>query len=73
MAAVAREIAANAPERIVWGTNWPHNLAKTTADYPDDAALTDTVLSWFSDDNARKLALVSNPETLFNLPAFTAE
>lgn len=72
VAAVAREIAAYAPERIVWGTNWPHNLAKTTADYPDDAALTDTVLGWFADDSARKLALVSNPEALFNLPAFTA-
>lgn len=71
-AAVAREIAAYAPERIVWGTNWPHNLAKTTADYPDDAALTDTVLGWFADDAARKLALVSNPEELFNLPAFNA-
>jgi D-galactarolactone isomerase len=72
VAAVAREIAAYAPERIVWGTNWPHNLAKTTADYPDDAALADTVLGWFADDAARRLALVSNPEALFNLPAFTA-
>lgn len=72
VADVARAIAAYAPERIVWGTNWPHNLAKTTADYPDDSLLTDTVLGWFADDAARKLALVSNPETLFNLPAFTA-
>lgn len=65
VAAVAREIAAYAPERIVWGTNWPHNLAKTTAEYPDDAALLDTVLGWIDGDENRKLALVGNPAELF--------
>ncbi|WMT88892.1 amidohydrolase family protein [Pelagibacterium sp. 26DY04] len=63
--AVARELAAYAPERIVWGTNWPHNAAKRTEDYPDDAALLQTVLGWFPDDKARHLALVENPEALF--------
>jgi D-galactarolactone isomerase len=62
---VARGIADHAPERIVWGTNWPHNLARTQAQYPDDAALTDTVLGWFRDGDARKLALIDNPEALY--------
>lgn len=70
VAAVARAIAAHAPERVVWGTNWPHNLAKTTEDYPDDAALTDTVLGWLPDEEARRLALVDNPERLFGLQPF---
>lgn len=69
IAAMARDVAAYAPERIIWGTNWPHNLAKTTADYPDDAALTDTVLSWFPDERSRHLALVENPQDLFGFPA----
>jgi D-galactarolactone isomerase len=64
---VARSIAMHAPERIVWGSNWPHNLARTQADYPDDAQLTDTVLGWLADDAARKRALVDNPEELFGL------
>lgn len=64
-AAMTREIAAHAPERIVWGTNWPHNHARTTADYPDDAALLDTTLGWLADASARHLALVENPEALF--------
>jgi D-galactarolactone isomerase len=72
VAAVARDIAAYAPERIVWGTNWPHNLAREQADYPDDAALTDTVLGWLPDDQARYLALVKNPEELYRLPAWKA-
>lgn len=63
--AVAREIAAYAPERIVWGTNWPHNAAKRTEDYPDDAALLDTVLGWFPDEKGKKLALIDNPEALY--------
>lgn len=70
VAAVARAIAAHAPERIVWGTNWPHNLARTTEDYPDDALLSDTVLGWLPDDAARRLALVDNPVRLFNLETF---
>ena len=73
VADVARESAKYAPERIVWGTNWPHNLAREQADYPDDAKLTDTVLGWLPDDAARHLALVSNPEELSGLPAWTAE
>ncbi|SCX06605.1 putative metal-dependent hydrolase of the TIM-barrel fold protein [Agrobacterium sp. DSM 25558] len=65
IAAVARVIADYAPERIIWGTNWPHNNAKTTEEYPDDADLLDTVLSWLPSDAARKKALVTNPEELF--------
>ncbi|GGF85096.1 D-galactarolactone isomerase [Rhizobium wenxiniae] len=72
VAAVAREIANYAPERIVWGTNWPHNLAREQADYPDDAALTDTVLGWLPDDTARHLALIENPQTLFGLQEWSA-
>lgn len=65
IAAVARELAAYAPERIIWGTNWPHNAAKRTEDYPDDVALLETVLGWFPDEKGRDLALVDNPEALF--------
>ncbi|WP_404404622.1 amidohydrolase family protein [Pelagibacterium halotolerans] len=68
IAAVARDLAAYAPERIVWGTNWPHNLAKSTAEYPDDAALLDTVMGWFPSEDARHKALVENPEALFGFP-----
>ena len=65
VAAITREVARYAPDRIVWGTNWPHNLAKTEADYPDEAALMDLTLDWLPDDHARHIALVENPEALF--------
>ncbi|MBP2550491.1 D-galactarolactone isomerase [Neorhizobium galegae] len=70
VAAIARLLAAHAPERIVWGTNWPHNLAREQKDYPDDAELLETVLSWLPDEAALQRALVDNPEELFALPAF---
>ena len=64
VAAVAREIAAYAPDRVIWGTNWPHNLIKQTEDYPDDAVLLDTVLSWVPAEHHEKV-LVENPADLF--------
>ena len=66
IAAITRVIAAHAPDRLIWGTNWPHNLAKTTEDYPDDGALLDTVLGWISPET-RQLALVDTPQALFGL------
>ena len=68
IAAVARIMAGHAPERIVWGTNFPHNAATTTAEYPDDAALLDTAMSWFPDERGRHLALVENPQALYGFP-----
>lgn len=70
--AVALAIAEYAPQRIIWGTNFPHNFAQTTQDYPNDAELLDTTLSWFPDDTARHLALVENPEELFGFPPMAA-
>ncbi|WDZ80512.1 amidohydrolase family protein (plasmid) [Ensifer adhaerens] len=72
VAAFSRRIAEHAPERIVWGSNWPHNMIRKTEDYPDDARLAELVLGWLADDRARHLALVENPERLFKLSAFVA-
>ena len=64
IAATTRAIAAYAPDRLVWGTNWPHNLAKTADEYPDDGALADTVLGWL-DEKTREMTLVDTPARLF--------
>ncbi len=60
VAAVARVIALYAPERIVWGTNWPHN-STGLHNYPNDAQLLDLTLGWLADDAARQKVLVDNP------------
>ncbi len=63
--AVARTIASYAPDRIIWGTNWPHNMIRRSEDYPDDAELLDLAMGWIPDDRGRQLALVDNPRELF--------
>jgi D-galactarolactone isomerase len=63
--AVARDIVDHAPERVIWGTNWPHNMARRTEDYPDDAALADLLLDWAPEPGARRKILVDNPMELF--------
>ena len=63
-----RSHGAHAPERIVWGTNWPHNAARETADYPDDAALLDLAMSWLPDEAARVATLVDSPQQLYGFP-----
>ncbi len=64
IAANTRAIAGHAPDRLLWGTNWPHNLARTTAEYPDDGVLLDTVLGWL-DPATRRMAVLDNPEVFF--------
>ena len=59
---VGRAYVEAAPERMVWGSNWPHpNEAKT----PDDAILLDLLAQWAPDDAIRHRILVENPETLY--------
>src|SRR5258708_25135016 len=54
-----------APERMVWGSNWPH--PNETAK-PDDAMLFDLLAQWAPSEAVRRRILVENPETLYGLP-----
>lgn len=67
VAAPSRRIAAHAPERIVWGTNWPHNGISRTKDYPDERALAELAFSWLP-PGSRDRVLVRNPIDLYRLP-----
>ncbi len=56
-------VAAN-PERIVWGTDWPHvNHSPATMPKTDD--LVALFLATVSDAGARRRILVDNPATLY--------
>jgi len=60
---IARSIAAHAPERVVWGSDWPHvNLHAAT---PDDVDLVDLIASVVPDEVHRRRLLVDNPGALF--------
>jgi len=51
-----------APERLVWGSNWPHPNEPRK---PDDALLFDLMSRWAPDEATRNRILVENPTTLY--------
>jgi predicted TIM-barrel fold metal-dependent hydrolase len=51
-----------APERMVWGSNWPHPNETTK---PDDAKLLDLLAEWAPSEATRRRILVENPEILY--------
>jgi predicted TIM-barrel fold metal-dependent hydrolase len=61
---LARAYVALAPERLVWGTDWPHPTAPADAK-PDDARLLDLLADWVPDAGMRTRVLVDNPATLY--------
>ena len=62
---VAQAYVKAAPERMVWGTNWPH---PNETNKPDDAALFDLLAKWAPDEATRKRILVENPAALYGFP-----
>ena len=59
---VARAYIAAAPERVVWGSDWPH---PTEAEKPDDAVLFDLLRDWAPDEKTQQRILVENPAKLY--------
>jgi predicted TIM-barrel fold metal-dependent hydrolase len=60
--ATAKAYIKEAPERLVWGSDWPHPSVK---DKPDDALLFDLLASWIPDAALRTRVLVDNPAQLY--------
>ena len=59
---VARHWIATAPQRLVWGSDWPH---PTEANKPNDANMMDMLTRWTSDRSVIEQILVSNPAALY--------
>ena len=60
---IARALIDWAPERMIWGSNWPH--ATLTEDRPDDRALFDLLNDWVPEESRRNRILKHNPEELY--------
>ena len=59
----AHSLINAAPERIVWGTDWPHVMMKGVM--PNDGDLCDLLEQWVPDVALRQQVLVSNPAQLY--------
>jgi D-galactarolactone isomerase len=59
-----------APERMVWGTDWPHpSASRGEVPMPDDAAMLDLLGQWAPDECVREQILVQNPAQLYCFPS----
>lgn len=61
---IAQAFAKAAPERMVWGSDWPHP-SETPGRKPNDAVLFDLLSVWTPDAATRRRMLVENPATLY--------
>lgn len=60
--AVARHWIAAAPNRLVWGSDWPH---PTETVKPNDANMLDMLARWSTERSVLERILVSNPSELY--------
>jgi predicted TIM-barrel fold metal-dependent hydrolase len=67
---IAQAFVRAAPERLVWGSDWPHPTAPGPAK-PDDALLLDLLTVWAPDERIRRRILVENPEALYGFARAT--
>ena len=58
----ARALIDAAPDRVLWGTDWPHPNVRAM---PDDGDLVDVLAEFAPDPVVREQILVRNPESLY--------
>jgi predicted TIM-barrel fold metal-dependent hydrolase len=59
----AQALASHAPERVLWGSDWPH--VNLHGPMPDDGDLVDLIGLIAPSEKARQLLLVDNPTACF--------
>ncbi len=62
----ARRVVEAFPDRVLWGTDWPH---PNHTHIPDDGVLVDALSDIAPDAQARERLLVLNPQALYRFPA----
>lgn len=59
----AEALIEEAPDRVIWGTDWPH--PNITRHMPNDGDLVDLVPSFAADESLQRKVLVDNPARLY--------
>lgn len=67
VAPFARRLADIAPERLLWGSDWPHTGVFDAVRMPHDGRLVDALSRFVPDASLRNAILVENPRRLLNL------
>ena len=66
MIEVVRKVVDARPDRVVWGSNWPH--AGISVPMPNDGDLLDFLLAAAPDERIRNEILADNPAKLYGWP-----
>lgn len=70
---LARSFIEAAPDRVLWGSDWPHATASAGHQaMPDDAAQVDALADWAGDADTLRQITVTNPERLYGFPPSTS-
>jgi 2-pyrone-4,6-dicarboxylate lactonase len=62
----AQVLAETVPDRLLWGSDWPHVFIKSPM--PNDGDLFDLFARWAPDAKVRQKILVTNPAKLYDFP-----
>ena len=65
---IASAFISIAPDRMIWGSDWPHGNKK---EMPDDQLLFDRLSEWAPDESTWHRILVENPQKLYGFEKFT--
>ena len=64
----AQAVIAAAPDRVLWGSDWPHGNTFTLGRTPNEGDLLDLLAEIAPDEATRTRILVDNPARLFGFP-----
>ena len=67
---IAQALIEAAPDRVVWGSDWPHVAMPRM---PDTGRLRNLLKVWAPDPSTRDRILVDNPYRLYGFPAYVHE
>ncbi len=67
---LAQALVRHAPERLLWGSDWPH-VNMNDRQMPNDGDLVDLIADWVPDEGIRRKILVDNPCAVYGFPAAT--
>ncbi|CAN5181509.1 amidohydrolase family protein [soil metagenome] len=63
--AFAQALVAAVPDRLVWGSDWPHVNMEAGKPMPNDGDLLDKLMTWAPTEALRQRILIDNPERLY--------
>ena len=53
------------PDRLLWGSDWPHPYIRSKAVAPDDEGMFAQLMQWIPDPALRRRILADNPADLY--------